>query len=296
MVGLDPWSSILSSLEDCRNSEIAEIESWVGGSFGSAELCMARRRRDKSEIRLEAGIKAVAWVILLTSLAIGGIQGFLPVLISLVFWGVGLAVVGGVAWVAFRKYQNRVARAEAHDTPAAWTPASVWEALGEIDWFQFEKFCAELLRAEGFHVERRGGAQPDGGVDLVVSQDGLSALIQCKHWKTWNVQEKVVREMLGSMTHFGVEQGAIYTLKGATKPAKEFAQQHDIDLVDGQELAQRASAMLTQETLSRVLDTTKHHCPKCESEMVWRTGDFKPFWGCSRFPRCRGTLRHSGAK
>lgn len=257
---------------------------------------MARRRRDKSEIRLEAGIKAVVAFILLISLAVGGIQGFLPVLISLVFGGACLALVFGVAWVLFRNFPNRVAPADAKDTPAAWTPASILDALGEIDWFQFEKFCAELLRAEGFHVERRGGAQPDGGVDLVVSQDGLSALIQCKHWKTWNVQEKVVREMLGSMTHFGVEQGAIYTLKGATQPAKAFAQQHEIDIVDGEELAQRASAMLSQETLSLVLDATKHHCPKCESEMVWRTGNFKPFWGCSQFPRCRGTLRHSGAK
>lgn len=29
---------------------------------------------------------------------------------------------------------------------------------------------------------------------------------------------------------------------------------------------------------------------KCEAPMVLRTGDFTPFWGCSRYPRCRGRL------
>ncbi|MES1166516.1 MAG: hypothetical protein ABUL68_00800, partial [Pseudomonadota bacterium] len=39
---------------------------------------------------------------------------------------------------------------------APWTAASISEALGEIDWYQFEKFCAALLRADGYQVERKG--------------------------------------------------------------------------------------------------------------------------------------------
>lgn len=177
-----------------------------------------------------------------------------------------------------------------------WSNASIREALDEIDWYQFEKFCAALLRADGFQVERKGGAQPDGGVDLIVAKSGARALIQCKHWKTWVVQEKVIREMLGSMTHFKVSQGAIYTLKGWTEPARRFAAEHDITLVNGDELAQSAMTQLTSTQLEELLRPREHHCPKCESEMVLKTGNFEPFWGCSRYPACRGKLNHAGAR
>ncbi|WP_224984915.1 topoisomerase DNA-binding C4 zinc finger domain-containing protein [Geomonas agri] len=30
-------------------------------------------------------------------------------------------------------------------------------------------------------------------------------------------------------------------------------------------------------------------CPKCERKMMRRTGRYVQFWGCSNYPRCRGT-------
>jgi ssDNA-binding Zn-finger/Zn-ribbon topoisomerase 1/very-short-patch-repair endonuclease len=33
-------------------------------------------------------------------------------------------------------------------------------------------------------------------------------------------------------------------------------------------------------------------CPKCGSRMVLRSGRYGTFWGCSRFPYCRGTRRY----
>jgi len=173
-----------------------------------------------------------------------------------------------------------------------WSQSEIIAALAEIDWFQFEKFCAAVLRAEGFQVERKGGAKPDGGVDLVVTKAEERLLIQCKHWRSWSVQEKVVRELLGSMTHFRVSRGALYTLKRATGPAATFAAQHGIMIVDGVELARRA-ARLSNAELETTLRPGAHSCPKCESPMVWRTGNFPSFWGCSTFPRCRGTLKPS---
>jgi len=190
-------------------------------------------------------------------------------------------------------------RTEARSTSTAaptWTAASVLTALGEIDWFQFERFCGALLRTEGYEVTRKGGAQPDGGVDLIAVKGTERILVQCKHWRTWTVQERVIREMLGSMTHFQVGRGAIYTLGGWTKPAAGFALGHSITLVDGEELARRAVARLTPEQLDKVLDASEHHCPKCEAPMVWREGNFRSFWGCSTYPRCRMTLKHSGAR
>jgi len=180
--------------------------------------------------------------------------------------------------------------------PPPWTISDIEEALGEIDWYQFEKFCAALLRSEGFAVERKGGAQPDGGVDMVATKNNEPMLVQCKHWKTWTVQEKVIRELLGSMTHYQVQRGALYVLKGATRPAANFSGQHGIQIVTGHELASRARVGLDEKEITELLEPGDPHGPKCESLMVWRTGDFTPFWGCSAYPRCRATIKHSGAK
>lgn len=32
-------------------------------------------------------------------------------------------------------------------------------------------------------------------------------------------------------------------------------------------------------------------CPRCQRKMVLRNGKYGKFWGCSQFPRCKGTRR-----
>ena len=285
---------------------------------------MPRRRRNREADLVEMVAKLVMGGALLFSLAIGGIAGFPRVfasMVTLVAVVVVLGIVGTAVYFCFRYFRaervaeqrpwtgsiaagqsSRPAAADfrASDAPAApvvrWSGKRIDSALGKIDWFQFEKFCATLLRGEGYTVERKGGAHPDGGVDLVATKDGESMLVQCKHWRTWDVQERVIRELLGSLAHFKVARGAVYTLKGWTRPAAVFAAQHGIQLVDGESLAARAISKLTPDQLDELLSSDVHHCPKCESRMVWRTGDFTPFWGCSSYPRCRGKLKQSGAR
>jgi hypothetical protein len=287
---------------------------------------VGRRNRDRDFDRAEAIAKLVLALLLLVALAIGGFTGFASAFAALVGGILGLAVltagVGIAALIAFKLFgiwrgRNAAQRvsgttingpghvhASAQRSTASfptvgspsWTMRSVEKTLSEIDWYQFEKYCAALLQAEGLRVERKGGAQPDGGVDLIAERGGERTLVQCKHWRTWVIQEKVVREMLGSMTYFQVVRGAIYTLKGWTKPAANFASAHDITLIDGAELARRGKERLTSSQLGRLLNSRERHCPKCESTMIWRQGNFTPFWGCSAFPRCRGKLYHAGAR
>lgn len=35
-------------------------------------------------------------------------------------------------------------------------------------------------------------------------------------------------------------------------------------------------------------------CPTCNSEMIFRPGKFGDFWGCSKYPDCKGTRDDSG--
>lgn len=257
------------------------------------------------------GVAQLVGVVLLLGLIspqgrqmISGI-GFIAICISAVLF---LGLIGfGVYRFATRSQRAEVIErnvdwqalgvdAKAEHAPPQ-TSADLIEQLRAIDWFQFEKLIALVYRKLGYTVTRRGGANPDGGIDLVIEKDGLRLAVQCKQWKSWNVGVKAVREFLGALTDAGISKGIFITLCGYTSEAKQLAEKHGIEIVNEAGLAKMiedTDAQFDPETLAILRDTRKF-CPKCEAEMVLRTatkgqGAGKNFWGCSTFPKCRFTL------
>jgi len=177
------------------------------------------------------------------------------------------------------------------------TTTDLLQQLRSIDWFQFEKLIGLVYRKLGYDVARRGGANPDGGIDLIIQKDGQCAAVQCKRWKAWRVGVKQVREFLGALTDAGIQQGRFITLCGYTSPAMQFAKKNGIEIVNEAELAlmlESTDARLDPEVLDLLRDKRKF-CPKCEREMVIRVAERGPdpggkFWGCSGFPRCHFTM------
>jgi restriction system protein len=174
--------------------------------------------------------------------------------------------------------------------------------LQAIDWYQFEKLITALFETEGHHVHHKGGAHPDGGIDLIVKTgEGAETLIQCKHWKAWNVGVRHIRELMGCMMASGIHAAIFITLRGYTGEAKELAAQHNIVILDGRDVLQMIREVkpdLRRKILG-YLNATEKRCPKCESRMVLRTATKGEnaggkFWGCSTFPKCRYTLKVAG--
>jgi hypothetical protein len=171
------------------------------------------------------------------------------------------------------------------------------EQLRSIDWFQFEKLLGHIYQKQGYSVTRRGGANPDGGIDLIIQKDGQCAAVQCKQWKAWNVGVKTVREFLGALTDAGIQKGKLVTLRGYTGEARQLAEKHGIEIVNEAGLTQMiesTDAQYDPEVLELLHDTRKF-CPKCEREMVIRVAGKGPnpgsrFWGCSGYPKCYFTL------
>lgn len=190
-------------------------------------------------------------------------------------------LAGGWLWT---KRRHRV-------PPSLTSTAGIAQAIFALDWYAFEKLNAAILRHEGFAVERRGGAQPDGGVDLIARRDGHAFIVQCKHWQKISLPEYVVRELLGSMADCGIPAGAVHCLVGPTQPAVALAARHGIQICSAEELARRAQAAVPASTLASILSDRVHHCPKCDSSMVLRQSNHGQFWSCTRFPRCSGTIR-----
>lgn len=165
-------------------------------------------------------------------------------------------------------------------TAAAKDPTTAVEAMS---WQQFEQLLADAFRGQGFTVSEGPGSR-DGGVDLRLHRDAQLHLVQAKHWKTRSVGVKVARELYGVMAAEGAAAGMIVSSGDFTPEAREFARDKPLTLIDRAAL----DALLQGRPPSPV-------CPRCGGAMVRRQARRGPqtgssFWGCSDFPRCRGTV------
>jgi restriction system protein len=171
---------------------------------------------------------------------------------------------------------------------------AISEKLRKIDWFQFEKLIELIYQCRGFKVKRLGGANADGGVDLVVELPAERFVVQCKHWRMWKVGVRDIREFLGTLTDSQIPNGIFITLRGYTREAKQLADRHGIKILNESDIIQmlEKSGLIYSQEISRLLSDERKLCPKCEKEMVLRTNRLKgnKFWSCSNFPRCRSNL------
>ena len=293
---------------------------------------MARRARSHDDGLLDDALDAllalsrrvpVVGVVVSVSFAAGGV--YLARLDPHSVWGFGVllgylcfamailfGVVGAVGLVqGARQRHIRADRLEHTTTP---------EALMAMNWRQFEQLVADLYRRQGYRVREVGGSG-DAGVDLVLVGSGdVEHLVQCKQYRVWRVGEPKVREFYGAMAaHQTRCEGIFVTCGTFTAPAKQFAEGKPIRLIDGdglllmlrhtntvapavsQHLTSGATGDLTPRAPAAPSSTAgaTPPCPSCGSAMVSRTAGRGPrkgeaFWGCPRFPACRGTRTLAG--
>jgi restriction system protein len=178
------------------------------------------------------------------------------------------------------------------------------EDIRKLSWRQFESLVGEAFRRRGYFVLENVKDGADGGVDLVLRKNGSKSYVQCKQWKQLKVGVKPVRELLGVITA-GDASGGYFVASGEyTQEARDFASKNGIYLIDGRELERmidesRAPQRFMDPT-SRQRDGADHEasvrvaCPTCGEAMVRRIAKRGPkagseFWGCSQYPKCRGT-------
>ncbi|MHC1728324.1 MAG: restriction endonuclease [Syntrophobacteraceae bacterium] len=187
-------------------------------------------------------------------------------------------------------------------------------SIRSIAWREFEQLVGEAYRRLGYSVSETGGGA-DGGVDLILKRNGEKLLVQCKQWKLEKIGVKVVRELYGVVTGEGASGGVVICSGTFTQEARDFARGKAMELIEGTTLA-RMVEEVKKKPFSAGIVTPVHsnaqpsivkvtpilsnaqpavnNCPLCGGGMVLRTarkgtkaGD--RFWGCSAFPKCRGT-------
>lgn len=191
-------------------------------------------------------------------------------------------------------------------------------AAKSLSWREFEMLVGEMFRNKGFSVKETAKG-PDGGVDLELRKAGELSLVQCKNWRATKVGVGVVRELFGVMAARGAVHAYVVTTGVFTSEARKFAQGRNISLIDGQavereirrqaktksnvtsikEARRRQVSNVEQKSTAQVPSVESSakvpQCPKCGGQMIRRVARRganagKAFWGCSKFPKCRGTL------
>lgn len=158
-----------------------------------------------------------------------------------------------------------------------------WESLGGVE---FERELGRLFGARGYRVEFTPTIG-DQGIDLVLRKNGKTTVVQCKAHNR-PVGPAVARELYGSMVAYKADNAILACTGGFTDGVYKFAQGKPIRLISSRDIARVAEA-----TGGEVQDTLVDGpiCPneECGRTMVLRKGYRGRFWGCPRYPACRGT-------
>ena len=138
---------------------------------------------------------------------------------------------------------------------------------------------------------------------LILDRGSEKVLVQCKQWRAQRVGVSVVRELYGVMAAEGAAAGIVVTSGSFTPDAVEFASGRNVRLIEGPELYElvrdvkaakpRTAGITSGSTIAP--NTGAGGCPVCGSPMVRRqarrgANAGKAFFGCSRFPACRGIV------
>jgi len=96
---------------------------------------------------------------------------------------------------------------------------------------EFEKFCAELIKRNGFSKVEARGAAGDNGVDILAEKDGVTYAIQCKRYAS-NIGNGAVQEIYAGKEFFKRHVGVVMTNQYFTPSAKETAERTGVILWD----------------------------------------------------------------
>ena len=107
--------------------------------------------------------------------------------------------------------------------------------IDNMEGHQFEYFCADVLRRNGYknvYVTKGSG---DQGVDILAERDGIKYAIQCKRYSNV-IGNSAVQEVHAGAKFYGCHIGIVVSNNSFTKSAHELADKIGVVLWDRKEL------------------------------------------------------------
>ncbi len=179
---------------------------------------------------------------------------------------------------------------------------------------EFEEFCADVLRGNGYTGVEVTKASGDHGVDILANKDGLKYAIQCKRYSK-PVGNKAIQEVYSGKDIYKADIAVVMSNMNFTGQAIEDAKKLRVELwgrnkiyslqkAGGVEVENYTSQSLEniKELKDRISNTRENQplenegliCPKCGGNLVLRTAKKganagSQFYGCSNYPNCKYT-------
>ena len=107
-------------------------------------------------------------------------------------------------------------------------PAKHYDSMSGLE---FEQFCSELLKKNGFINVKTTSGSGDNGVDILAEKDSVTYAIQCKCYSQ-NIGNKAVQEIYSRKDFYKRHVGIVMTNQYFTPSAKEAAERTGIILWD----------------------------------------------------------------
>lgn len=104
-----------------------------------------------------------------------------------------------------------------------------------MDGHEFEYFCAELLKKNGYENVDVTQGSGDQGIDVIAYKDGIKYGIQCKCYSS-DIGNKAVQEVFAGKAFYECHVGVVLTNRFFTKSAEELAKKNGIILWDRNKL------------------------------------------------------------
>ncbi|RKM54700.1 restriction endonuclease [Butyrivibrio sp. X503] len=103
--------------------------------------------------------------------------------------------------------------------------------MDEMEGHDFEYYCADLLRDNGFVEAVVTKGSGDFGADILAEKDGITYAVQCKCYDK-PIGVKAVQEVYAGRDYYGRMVGVVMTNQYFTQPAVDLAQKLNIMLWD----------------------------------------------------------------
>lgn len=97
------------------------------------------------------------------------------------------------------------------------------QAVDSMEGHEFEHWCADLLRQNGFQDVQVTPGSGDQGVDILAEKDGIKYAIQCKCYSR-DLGNTPVQEVESGRVYYGCHVGVVMTNRYFTQGAKDLAE------------------------------------------------------------------------
>lgn len=152
---------------------------------------------------------------------------------------------------------------------------------------EFEEFLKAHFEKLGYKVDTTPKSN-DYGADLVMDKNGYRTVVQAKRWID-KVGIEAVQQIIGAKSYYRANKCIVITNNYFTHNAINLAAvNREVELWDRKVLIKMMNR--NNPAINNIGEINKRViCSKCGAEMILKHGKYGDFYGCSNYPKCKGT-------